>query len=84
MAKYNDLASVEALLKAHECAAVILEPVVGNSGFIAPTQAFLEGLRKLTTKYGALLVFDEVRESTDNNGAPFPLSALPCPRARAY
>jgi len=60
VAKYNDLESVEALLKEHECAAVILEPVVGNSGFIPPEPGFLEGLRELTTKYGALLVFDEV------------------------
>merc|ERR1719221_2513433 len=59
-ATYNDLESVEALLKDHEVAAVILEPVVGNSGFIPPSQEFLEGLRELTTKYGALLVFDEV------------------------
>jgi len=35
-AQYNDLESVEAILKAHDCAAVILEPVVGNSGFIKP------------------------------------------------
>lgn len=60
VAQYNDLASVEALLKEHECAAVILEPVVGNSGFIPPTKEFIEGVRELTTKYGALLVFDEV------------------------
>lgn len=60
VATYNDLASVEAILKSQDCAAVILEPVVGNSGFIKPTQEFLEGLRALTTKYGALLVFDEV------------------------
>jgi glutamate-1-semialdehyde 2,1-aminomutase len=60
VATYNDLASVEELLKSTDCAAVILEPVVGNSGFIKPTQEFLEGLRALTTKYGALLVFDEV------------------------
>ena len=60
VATYNDLESVEALLKDHECAAVVLEPVVGNSGFIAPTEDFLIGLRDLTTKYGALLVFDEV------------------------
>lgn len=60
VAKYNDLASVEELLRSQDCAAVILEPVVGNSGFIAPTKEFLEGLRELTTKYGALLVFDEV------------------------
>ena len=60
VATYNDLASVEAILKAHQCAAVILEPVVGNSGFIKPTKEFLVGLRDLTKKYGALLVFDEV------------------------
>ena len=60
VAQYNNLESVEALLKDHECAAVILEPVVGNSGFIAPDKEFLVGLRELTTKYGALLVFDEV------------------------
>merc|ERR1719411_2102463 len=59
-ATYNDLNSVEELLKNHEVAAVILEPVVGNSGFIPPTKEFLVGLRELTTKYGALLVFDEV------------------------
>merc|ERR1719463_828931 len=59
-ATYNDLESVETLLKENEVAAVILEPVVGNSGFIAPTKEFLVGLRELTTKYGALLVFDEV------------------------
>ena len=60
VATYNDLASVEAILKSTECAAVILEPVVGNSGFIKPTKEFLVGLRELTKKYGALLVFDEV------------------------
>lgn len=60
VATYNDLASVEELLKSQDCAAVILEPVVGNSGFIAPNPGFLQGLRDLTTKYGALLVFDEV------------------------
>merc|ERR1711933_13891 len=59
-AQYNNLDSVEALLKDNEVAAVILEPVVGNSGFIAPTKEFLVGLRELTKKYGALLVFDEV------------------------
>lgn len=60
VATYNDLNSVEEILKNNECAAVILEPVVGNSGFIKPTEEFIKGLRELTTKYGALLVFDEV------------------------
>ena len=61
-ATYNDLASVEAIFAANpgEIAGVILEPVVGNSGFIPPTQAFLEGLRAMTEKEGALLCFDEV------------------------
>jgi glutamate-1-semialdehyde 2,1-aminomutase len=43
-----------------EIAAIVLEPVVGNAGFIAPTKAFLEGLRKLCNEHGAVLVFDEV------------------------
>lgn len=62
MATYNNLASVEALLTTYpdQIAAVILEPVVGNSGYIEPTKAFLTGLRDLTKKHGALLVFDEV------------------------
>ncbi|CAM9517644.1 unnamed protein product [Discosporangium mesarthrocarpum] len=60
VATYNDLANVEELIKGGDVAAVVLEPVVGNSGFIAPTKEFLEGLRELTTKYGTLLVFDEV------------------------
>lgn len=61
-AEYNNLESVEAILKENkdEIAAIILEPVVGNSGFIKPDKAFLEGLRKLATDNGAVLVFDEV------------------------
>ncbi|MGB1417580.1 MAG: aminotransferase class III-fold pyridoxal phosphate-dependent enzyme, partial [Synechococcus sp.] len=39
---------------------VILEPIVGNAGFIQPEPGFLEGLRELTKEHGALLVFDEV------------------------
>lgn len=62
VAKYNDLESVKAIFEANkgEIAGVILEPVVGNSGFIPPTKAFLEGLRELTKAEGALLCFDEV------------------------
>lgn len=61
-ATYNDLKSVRELFAANkgEIAGVILEPVVGNSGFIAPTQEFLEGLRQITKEDGALLCFDEV------------------------
>ena len=61
-AQYNNLDSVKALLEANkdEIAGIILEPVVGNSGFIPPTQEFLEGLRALSTEHGAILCFDEV------------------------
>ena len=59
---YNDLAAVEAAFAAHpdEIAAVILEPVVGNAGCIAPAEGYLEGLRRITTERGALLIVDEV------------------------
>ncbi len=61
-APYNDLETVKALFEEHrdEIAGVILEPVVGNAGFITPDAGFLEGLRELTHEHGALLVFDEV------------------------
>merc|ERR1712185_810743 len=44
----------------HEVAAIILEPVVGNSGFIPPSQEFLDGLREICDGQKTLLVFDEV------------------------
>ena len=59
-APFNDLDAVERALERHEVAAVIIEPVVGNAGFIAPDPQFLPGLRALTERAGALLVFDEV------------------------
>lgn len=61
-APYNDLEAVKALFTEHQeqIAGVILEPIVGNAGFIAPDAGFLEGLRLLTRENGALLVFDEV------------------------
>lgn len=52
----------------NQIAGVILEPVVGNSGFIPPTKEFLEGLREITKKEGALLCFDEVRECASARG----------------
>jgi glutamate-1-semialdehyde 2,1-aminomutase len=59
---YNDLAAVEAAFAARpdEIACIILEPVVGNAGTIAPAPGYLAGLRAITKKYGALLIFDEV------------------------
>ncbi|MBI9068095.1 MAG: glutamate-1-semialdehyde 2,1-aminomutase [Salinivirgaceae bacterium] len=61
-AKYNDLESVETLFKQYEnqVAAIIVEPVAGNMGVVPPNEGFLKGLRDLATKYGALLIFDEV------------------------
>ncbi|HEY9848872.1 MAG TPA: glutamate-1-semialdehyde 2,1-aminomutase [Leptolyngbyaceae cyanobacterium] len=61
-APYNDLEAVKALFAENpgQIAGVILEPVVGNAGFITPDAGFLEGLRLLTQENGALLVFDEV------------------------
>lgn len=62
VASYNNLDSVRTVFEANkgEIAGVILEPVVGNSGYIPPTQEFLEGLREITRADGALLCFDEV------------------------
>jgi glutamate-1-semialdehyde 2,1-aminomutase len=59
---YNDLAAVEAAFAGHpgEIACVILEPVVGNAGTIAPAAGYLAGLRRITREQGALLIFDEV------------------------
>ncbi len=61
-APFNDLEAVKALFEENrdQIAGVILEPVVGNAGFIPPDAGFLEGLREITHEYGALLVFDEV------------------------
>ena len=61
-APYNDLEAVKQLFAENPDAisGVILEPIVGNAGFIQPEPGFLEGLRELTKEHGALLVFDEV------------------------
>jgi glutamate-1-semialdehyde 2,1-aminomutase len=62
VAQFNDLESVEALFKKYpdQIAGLIVEPVAGNMGVVPPLSGFLEGLRKLTTEYGAVLIFDEV------------------------
>ncbi|BDA39991.1 glutamate-1-semialdehyde 2,1-aminomutase [Candidatus Atelocyanobacterium thalassae] len=61
-APYNDLEAVKTLFaeNPNDIAGIILEPVVGNSGFIRPNPGFLEGLRELTKVNHALLTFDEV------------------------
>ncbi len=59
---FNNLETVEDAFRANpgQVAAVILEPVVGNCGCIPPVDGFLQGLRDICTREGALLIFDEV------------------------
>jgi glutamate-1-semialdehyde 2,1-aminomutase len=59
---YNDIAAVEAAFAARpkEIAAIILEPVAGNMGCVPPELGYLEALREVTKREGALLIFDEV------------------------
>ncbi len=61
-ADFNDLESVEKLLKKNEgnVAAIILEPSAGNMGCVPPNPGFLEGLRKLCDEHETVLIFDEV------------------------
>jgi glutamate-1-semialdehyde 2,1-aminomutase len=59
---FNDLEAVEAAFAEHGdgIAAAITEPILGNAGLIQPERGFLEGLRDVTRRHGALLIFDEV------------------------
>lgn len=59
---WNDLDAVEAALHArgHEIAAVIMEPILCNSGCLLPLDGYLSGVRELCTRFGVLLIFDEV------------------------
>ena len=59
---FNNLEAVKEAFNAcgEEIAAVIVEPVAGNMGLVLPKPGYLEGLRKITAKHGALLIFDEV------------------------
>ncbi|MDR1661808.1 MAG: glutamate-1-semialdehyde 2,1-aminomutase [Azoarcus sp.] len=59
---YNDLDQLEAAFQARggDIAAVIVEPIAGNMNMLRPRPGFLEGLRRLSTQHGALLIFDEV------------------------
>ena len=62
VADFNSLESVEALFKKYpdQIAAIIVEPVAGNMGVVPPLPGFLEGLRIVTKREGAVLIFDEV------------------------
>jgi len=61
-ARFNDREGVEKIFAAEgdDIAALIVEPVVGNMGVVPPRPGFLEGLREVTRRHGALLIFDEV------------------------
>jgi glutamate-1-semialdehyde 2,1-aminomutase len=59
-APFNDLEAVRAIAKQVPLAAILLEPIIGNAGFIEPLPGFLAGLREIADETGALLVFDEV------------------------
>jgi glutamate-1-semialdehyde 2,1-aminomutase len=61
-ARYNDLGSVEALVEANpeDIACIILEPVAGNMGVVAPRPGFLDGLRRICDEHNIVLIFDEV------------------------
>ena len=62
LVRFNDLAAVEQLFQqlGEDIAAVIVEPVAGNMGVVPPIPGFLEGLRRVTAEFGAVLIFDEV------------------------
>ncbi len=59
---YNDIETMEKVMKTRgdSIAAVIVEPVAGNMGLVAPVEGFLDALRRLCDQYGAVLIFDEV------------------------
>jgi len=59
---YNDLQAAQALFAEHgrDIAGLIIEPVAGNMNCIPPREGYLQGLRELCTRHGALLIFDEV------------------------
>lgn len=61
-APYNDLAAVDRLFAEHKdkIAALIVEPIAANMGVVLPAPGFLQGLREITRKHGALLIVDEV------------------------
>ncbi|HUY11524.1 MAG TPA: glutamate-1-semialdehyde 2,1-aminomutase [Candidatus Dormibacteraeota bacterium] len=62
VARYNDLADLDEKLRGREreLAAILVEPIVGNMGYVTPIPEFIAGLRERASRHGALLIFDEV------------------------
>ncbi len=80
MAAFNDLAEAQARFDEHpgEMAAIIVEPILGTSRFIPPELGYLEGLRALCDKAGALLIFDEmISISVGRGGAQEKYGVIP-------
>ena len=65
IAPFNDLEAVDTIMKKYgnEVAAIILEPIPMNMGYILPKPGFLEGVRKIASEYNSVLIFDEVKTS---------------------
>jgi len=68
---FNDLQATEAELKTGQVAAVIIEGIQGIGGINIPDSTFLEGLKKLTEKYGSLLILDEIQSGYGRSGMFF-------------
>jgi 4-aminobutyrate aminotransferase len=66
--KWFDDVLFERLVPANEVAAVVIEPIQGEGGYIVPEDGFLEGLRELCTKHGILLVADEIQSGAGRTG----------------
>ncbi len=62
LAEFNNIDGVKEIFEKHgeDIAGVIVEPIAGNMGLVLPKKDFLKGLREITSKYGSLLIFDEV------------------------
>ncbi|HEU5299311.1 MAG TPA: aminotransferase class III-fold pyridoxal phosphate-dependent enzyme, partial [bacterium] len=60
VAPWNDLAALEGMLRQHDVAVVLMEPIMCNTGVIMPARGYLEGVRTLCARAGTLLIFDEV------------------------
>ncbi len=62
LAPYNDLAAIEKIMQSHgsEIAAIIIEPIAGNMGYVPPVAGYVEGVRRTCDQHGSFLIFDEV------------------------